>query len=278
MQSHLVLNSWVKDEGRYGIAIGDNAYVGLDNNVTKKNNDDVTSGVAIGRRTKVMNKHATAIGAFAQATGEQSIALGGSSSATYAAKASNVASIALGEATKSEGVRSVAIAKESNATATDSIAMGTKSKATDVNAIAIGTNSEAIGQNSIAIGVGNRVSGTHSGAYGDPSEVLGNNSYTFGNDNIVNTATSDAFILGNQNGMGTLGQYDSNGKLTLGSGTGTTNASNSASVGNRNYISTEDTFVLGSGINTKGTGRSLTSIGSTVANSVYLGKDSSDKW
>lgn len=268
-------DSWVKDEGRYGIAIGDNAYVGLDNNVTKKNNDDVTSGVAIGRRTKVMNKHATAIGAFAQATGEQSIALGGSSSATYAAKASNVASIALGEATKSEGVRSVAIAKESNATATDSIAMGTKSKATDVNAIAIGTNSEAIGQNSIAIGVGNRVSGTHSGAYGDPSEVLGNNSYTFGNDNIVNTATSDAFILGNQNGMGTLGQYDSNGKLTLGSGTGTTNASNSASVGNRNYISTEDTFVLGSGINTKGTGRSLTSIGSTVANSVYLGKDSS---
>lgn len=268
-------DSWVKDEGRYGIAIGDNAYVGLDNNVTKKNNDDVTSGVAIGRRTKVMNKHATAIGAFAQATGEQSIALGGSSSATYAAKASNVASIALGEATKSEGVRSVAIAKESNATATDSIAMGTKSKATDVNAIAIGTNSEAIGQNSIAIGVGNRVSGTHSGAYGDPSEVLGSNSYTFGNDNIVNTATSDAFILGNQNGMGTLGQYDSNGKLTLGSGTGTTNASNSASVGNRNYISTEDTFVLGSGINTKGTGRSLTSIGSTVANSVYLGKDSS---
>ena len=268
-------DSWVKDEGRYGIAIGDNAYVGLDNNVTKKNNDDVTSGVAIGRRTKVMNKHATAIGAFAEATGEQSIALGGSSSATYAAKASNVASIALGEATKSEGVRSVAIAKESNATATDSIAMGTKSKATDVNAIAIGTNSEAIGQNSIAIGVGNRVSGTHSGAYGDPSEVLGNNSYTFGNDNIVNTATSDAFILGNQNGMGTLGQYGSNGKLTLGSGTGTTNASNSASVGNRNYISTEDTFVLGSGINTKGTGRSLTSIGSTVANSVYLGKDSS---
>lgn len=268
-------DSWVKDEGRYGVAIGDNAYVGLDNNVTKKNNDDVTSGVAIGRRTKVMNKHATAIGAFAEATGEQSIALGGSSSATYAAKASNVASIALGEATKSEGVRSVAIAKESNATATDSIAMGTKSKATDVNAIAIGTNSEAIGQNSIAIGVGNRVSGTHSGAYGDPSEVLGNNSYTFGNDNIVNTATSDAFILGNQNGMGTLGQYDSNGKLTLGSSTGTTNASNSASVGNRNYISTEDTFVLGSGINTKGTGRSLTSIGSTVANSVYLGKDSS---
>ena len=268
-------DSWVKDEGRYGIAIGDNAYVGLDNDVAKTNNDDVNGGVAIGRRARATKKYATAMGSFAQATGAQSIAIGGSSSAMYAAKASGMSSIALGEVARSEGLRSVAISKESKATATDSIAMGTKSKATAVNALAIGTNSEALAQNSIAIGVGNRVSGTHSGAYGDPSEVRGNNSYTFGNDNIVNSATLDAFILGNQNGMGTLGQYDANGKLTLGSGTGTNKASNSVSLGNRNHITTEDTFVLGSGINTTGTGRSLASIDSTVANSVYLGKDSS---
>ena len=268
-------DSWVKDEGRYGIAIGDNAYVGLDKDVAKENNDDVNGGVAIGRRARVTKKYATAIGSYAQAKGAQSIAIGGSSSDMYAAKASGLSSIALGEVTRSEGLRSVAISKEANATATDSIAMGTKSKATAVNALAIGTNSEALAQNSIAIGVGNRVSGTHSGAYGDPSEVRGNNSYTFGNDNIVNSATLDAFILGNQNGMGTLGQYDANGKLTLGSGTGTTSASNSVSLGNRNYINTDDTFVLGSGINTTGTGRSLASIDSTVANSVYLGKDSS---
>ena len=268
-------DSWVKDEGRYGIAIGDNAYVGLDNDVAKTNNDDVNGGVAIGRRARATKKYATAMGSFAQATGAQSIAIGGSSSAMYAAKASGMSSIALGEVARSEGLRSVAISKEANATALDSIAMGTKSKATAVNALAIGTNSEALAQNSIAIGVGNRVSGTHSGAYGDPSEVRGNNSYTFGNDNIVNSATLDAFILGNQNGMGTLGQYDANGKLTLGSGTGTTSASNSVSLGNRNYINTDDTFVLGSGINTTGTGRSLKSIDSTVANSVYLGKDSS---
>lgn len=268
-------DSWVKDEGRYGIAIGDNAYVGLDNDVAKTNNDDVNGGVAIGRRARATKKYATAMGSFAQATGAQSIAIGGSSSAMYAAKASGMSSIALGEVARSEGLRSVAISKEANATATDSIAMGTKSKATAVNALAIGTNSEALAQNSIAIGVGNRVSGTHSGAYGDPSEVRGNNSYTFGNDNIVNSATLDAFILGNQNGMGTLGQYDANGKLTLGSGTGTNKASNSVSLGNRNHITTEDTFVLGSGINTTGTGRSLASIDSTVANSVYLGKDSS---
>ena len=268
-------DSWVKDEGRYGIAIGDNAYVGLDNDVAKTNNDDVNGGVAIGRRARATKKYATAMGSFAQATGAQSIAIGGSSSAMYAAKASGMSSIALGEVARSEGLRSVAISKEANATALDSIAMGTKSKATAVNALAIGTNSEALAQNSIAIGVGNRVSGTHSGAYGDPSEVRGNNSYTFGNDNIVNSATLDAFILGNQNGMGTLGQYDANGKLTLGSGTGTNKASNSVSLGNRNHITTEDTFVLGSGINTTGTGRSLASIDSTVANSVYLGKDSS---
>ena len=296
-------DAWVKDEGRYGIAIGDNAYVGLDENVAKENNDDVDGGVAIGRRARATKKyatamgswaqatenhatamgsyaqatgkHATSMGSYAQATGAQSIAIGGSSGTIYAAKASGLSSIALGEVTRSEGLRSVAISKEANATAQDSIAMGTKSKATAVNALAIGTNSEALAQNSIAIGVGNRVSGTHSGAYGDPSEVRGNNSYTFGNDNIVNSATLDAFILGNQNGMGTLGQYDANGKLTLGSGTGTNKASNSVSLGNRNHITTEDTFVLGSGINTTGTGRSLASIDSTVANSVYLGKDSS---
>ena len=382
-------DSWVKDEGRYGIAIGDNAYVGLDDGVQKTNNDDVDGGVAIGRRARATKqyatamgswaqatenhatamgsyaqatgKHATSMGSYAQATGAQSIAIGGSSGTIYAAKASGLSSIALGEVTRSEGLRSVAISKEANATAQDSIAMGTKSKATVVNALAIGTNSEALAQNSIAIGdgakvqstaltqatinalntaqtaydnavkaggsspndeqaktiataktaldtaktnyttaaglaknsiaigkgaqatgtqsisigTGNKVTGNSSGAYGDPSEVRGNNSYTFGNDNIVNTATSDSFILGNQNGMGTLGQYDANGKLTLGSGTGTTSASNSVSLGNRNYINTDDTFVLGSGINTTGTGRSLASIDSTVANSVYLGKDSS---
>ena len=399
-------DAWVKDEGRYGIAIGDNAYVGLDTGVNKANNDDVNGGVAIGRQARVTKKYATAMGSFAQAKGAQSIAIGGSSSAMYAAEASGMSSIALGEVTRSEGVRSVAIAKEANATATDSIAMGTKSKATAVNALAIGTNSEASAQNasafgvralanqsaatalgantqatgvnavavgsdalstaesgiaigkgakvqhivlaqatnalnkaqkdyddakkaggsspndeqktaiataktaldtaktnyttaattaaglsknsiaigkdaqvegmqSISIGTGNKVTGNNAGAYGDPSEVRGNNSYTFGNDNIVNTETSGAFILGNQNGMGTLGKYDDNGKLTLGSGTDTKNASNSVSLGNRNHITTEDTFVLGSGINTKGTGSSLTSIGSTVANSVYLGKDSS---
>ena len=399
-------DSWVKDEGRYGIAIGDNAYVGLDNGVKKTDNDEVNGGVAIGRRARVTKKYATAMGSYAQATGAQSIAIGGSSSETYAAKASGISSIALGEVTRSEGARSVAIAKEANATATDSIAMGTQSKATAVNALAIGTNSEASAQNasafgvralanqsaatalgantqatgvnavavgsdalstaesgiaigkgakvqhtvlaqatnalnkaqkdyddakkaggsspndeqktaiataktaldtaktnyttaattaaglsknsiaigkdaqvegmqSISIGTGNKVTGNNAGAYGDPSEVRGNNSYTFGNDNIVNTETSGAFILGNQNGMGTLGKYDDNGKLTLGSGTDTKNASNSVSLGNRNHITTEDTFVLGSGINTKGTGSSLTSIGSTVANSVYLGKDSS---
>ena len=368
-------DSWVKDEGRYGIAIGDNAYVGLDDGVQKTNNDDVDGGVAIGRRARATKQyatamgswaqatenHATSMGSYAQATGAQSIAIGGSSGTIYAAKASGLSSIALGEVTRSEGLRSVAISKEANATAQDSIAMGTKSKATVVNALAIGTNSEALAQNSIAIGdgakvqstaltqatinalntaqtaydnavkaggsspndeqaktiataktaldtaktnyttaaglaknsiaigkgaqaaglqsisigTGNKVTGNSSGAYGDPSEVRGNNSYTFGNDNIVNSATLDAFILGNQNGMGTLGQYDANGKLTLGSGTGTTSASNSVSLGNRNYINTDDTFVLGSGINTTGTGRSLASIDSTVANSVYLGKDSS---
>ena len=382
-------DSWVKDEGRYGIAIGDNAYVGLDDGVQKTNNDDVDGGVAIGRRARATKqyatamgswaqatenhatamgsyaqatgKHATSMGSYAQATGAQSIAIGGSSGTIYAAKASGLSSIALGEVTRSEGLRSVAISKEANATAQDSIAMGTKSKATVVNALAIGTNSEALAQNSIAIGdgakvqstaltqatinalntaqtaydnavkaggsspndeqaktiataktaldtaktnyttaaglaknsiaigkgaqatgtqsisigTGNKVTGNSSGAYGDPSEVRGNNSYTFGNDNIVNSATLDAFILGNQNGMGTLGQYDANGKLTLGSGTGTNKASNSVSLGNRNHITTEDTFVLGSGINTTGTGRSLASIDSTVANSVYLGKDSS---
>ena len=246
------------------------------------------AATALGANTQATGVNAVAVGSGALSTAESGIAIGDGAKIQYtdialtveqATNTLNKAQTEYDNALQAGGLspddekkKAIATAKTALDAAKDNYTTVTgRAK----NSIAIGKGAQATGTQSISIGTGNKVTGNSSGAYGDPSEVRGSNSYTFGNDNIVNDKTSDAFILGNQNGMGTLGQYDANGKLTLGSGTGTTDTSNSVSLGNRNYINTKDTFVLGSGINTTGTGSSLKGIDSTVANSVYLGKDSS---
>ena len=246
------------------------------------------AATALGANTQATGVNAVAVGSGALSTAESGIAIGDGAKIQYtdialtveqATNTLNKAQTEYNNALQAGGLSPDDEQKEAIATAKTALDAAKDNYITVTgrakNSIAIGKGAQATGTQSISIGTGNKVTGNSSGAYGDPSEVRGSNSYTFGNDNIVNDKTSDAFILGNQNGMGTLGQYDANGKLTLGSGTGTTDTSNSVSLGNRNYINTKDTFVLGSGINTTGTGSSLKGIDSTVANSVYLGKDSS---
>ena len=265
--------------GTNSIAYGNNA-IAMGTSSLATNNDTV----AIGHSATAMGKNSTVLGLNALSTAESGIAIGDGAKIqhadlTEATNALKKAQTDYDNAVKAGGLSPNDEQKTAIATAKTALdtAKTNYTTAADLakNSIAIGKGAQAEGLQSISIGTGNKVTGNSSGAYGDPSEVRGNNSYTFGNDNIVNSATSDAFILGNQNGMGTLGQYDKNGKLTLGSGNGVASASNSVSLGNRNHITTEDTFVLGSGINTTGEGSSLQSIDATVANSVYLGKDSS---
>ncbi|MDO4442153.1 MAG: ESPR-type extended signal peptide-containing protein, partial [Moraxella sp.] len=161
------------------------------------------------------------------------------------------------------------------ATGLNSLAAGINTTATGVAAIAIGTDVQASGESAISIGTGNQVSGNQAGAIGDPSIVAGTASYTFGNDNAIGSTTSNAFILGNNNAIGATATYDANGKLMLPAGLGQEqDNSGSVAIGNYNRITSKNTYVLGSGINTVGTGDNISGLDGTVANSVYLGDDS----
>ncbi|MWY17667.1 ESPR-type extended signal peptide-containing protein [Francisella tularensis] len=174
--------------------------------------------------------------------------------------------------------RSVAGGSQAMAYGDDSIAMGTGAIAgivgantTQVNAIAIGKGAQATGKQSISVGTQNRVTADNAGAIGDPSIVSGAGSYTLGNDNAVGSTSTNVGAFGNNNQIGATANYDANGKLIALNGLADTAAvENSRAVGNKNYINTSNTYVLGSGVGTKDNGTVL----DTVANSVYLGNDS----
>lgn len=140
------------------------------------------------------------------------------------------------------------------------------------DAIAIGTSAVATGEQSIAIGYNNQVTGNYSGAFGDPSIVAGTGAYTLGNDNAVGSTSKNVGAFGNNNQIGATATY-TDGKLQTANGLADEVAvENSRVVGNNNYITSNNTYVLGSGIGVKTDGSLFTS--KTVANSVYLGNDS----
>ena len=140
------------------------------------------------------------------------------------------------------------------------------------DAIAIGTSAVATGEQSIAIGYNNQVTGNYSGAFGDPSIVAGTGAYTLGNDNAVGSTSKNVGAFGNNNQIGATATY-TDGKLQTANGLANEVAvENSRVVGNNNYITSSNTYVLGSGIGVKTDGSLFTS--KTVENSVYLGNDS----
>lgn len=222
---------------------------------------------------------ALAQGNYAQATGRNAIAIGNNAKANGTSANTSVADlIAIGGNSVANGNKSTAVGYKANTgVAGDSaVALGNTATATNVNAIAIGKGAQATGSQSISIGTGNIVSGTNSGTIGDPTINNGTASYTMGNDNAVGSTTSEAFILGNNNQLGGTATYDpTTGKLILANGvTDTLPANSSTAVGNRNLITSSNTYVLGSGINTTGTNNTISGLNGTVKNSVYLGDDS----
>ena len=197
-------------------------------------------GVAVGRSATANGARSTAIGPVARALGDYSVVMGGRANATT--------------------------------TATNSIAMGNLSTVSGSNSIGIGPNSNVTGNSSIAVGVGNVVTGDGAGAFGDPSIVAGAGSYTQGNDNAVGATSKNVGAFGNNNQIGATATY-TDSKLQTASGLANEVAvENSRVVGNNNYITSSNTYVLGSGIGVKTDGSLFTS--KTVENSVYLGNDS----
>ena len=101
-------------------------------------------------------------------------------------------------------------------------------------------------------------------------------------DEYGNHETTDSMAIGtnsiaygsNAIAMGTSSLAANNDTIAIGTGN-IVRENNSVAIGNRNDITTANTYVLGSGINTKITDGKIKAIGDTVANSVYLGDDSS---
>ncbi|MDY5421059.1 YadA-like family protein [Actinobacillus porcinus] len=128
---------------------------------------------------------------------------------------------------------------DSSASGAYATAVGYQSEASGTNAVAMGKGATAAGVNSIAIGTGNEVIANKSGAFGDP--------------NIIKGTNSEVKV---ENGVQTI-----------------TNAvTGSYAIGNDNYITSSNTFVLGNDVNNSGnTNGQPVAMGETVENSVYLG-------
>ncbi|QLB40002.1 ESPR-type extended signal peptide-containing protein [Mannheimia pernigra] len=281
-----------------GVALGEKAAAG--NGSTALGGYTYATGsqaTAVGSMSTATGGNAVALGAAAQAMGNSDISIGRESVAkeNFTIAIGNVASatadgaFAVGHSAQATGKRTIAIgavetdSKNTNgvhnpngtrATADDAIALGTGTEASSENTIAIGTGAKATGKQSISIGTGNQVTGNYSGAFGDPSIISGAGSYTMGNDNGVAFGTNNVGAFGNNNQLGGTATYDQNGKLTTATGvTPNISATGSRVIGNNNAVNSQNTFVLGNGINTAADGKTL--LGNTVANSVYLGNDSS---
>ncbi|WP_338809353.1 YadA-like family protein [Neisseria leonii] len=227
------------------------------------------SAVALGNQAKASQTNANAIGYQANSSAVDANAMG------RAATASQTSATAIGTQAKAGGVNALALGTQANASKNNALAIGSSTVASGLNAIAIGPNAQATGSQSIAVGVGNRVSGKNAGAFGDPSDVRGDGSYSFGNNNAIGSTSANVFIMGNQNAIGTDVTYYNNQLDPENSFSNERNDSGSIAIGSRNYIDTPKTLVFGNGINTKGEGDEITYLRGTVANSVYLGDDSS---
>ncbi|WP_274571910.1 YadA-like family protein [Neisseria leonii] len=248
---------------------------------------------AFGTRANASGFASTALGVASAASGQAAVALGVASQASAAnataignkSKAASANAFAAGSEAAGYGKNSIAIGtgavagirdyRSQTYIGSDSIAVGTAAQATGERAIAIGPNARATGSQSIAVGVGNRVSGKNAGAFGDPNDVRGDGSYSVGNNNAIGETSANAFVMGNQNIIGTEvsyynGQLDSDNSFS-----GDRDSSGSISIGSHNRILTPKTLVFGSGIDTVGTGDEIRYLRGTIANSVYLGDDSS---
>ncbi|MDO4893985.1 ESPR-type extended signal peptide-containing protein, partial [Moraxella sp.] len=211
--------------------------------------------VSVGRRTVSDGESSLAAGRFAVANGGNFVtAVGGVSKATA------VQASAFGAAANAKGEYSTALGSQSNAKAQASIAAGLNSLATGNNAIAIGSalhtdrviKTDGEGEQIIVAEDGfsrTAATGTNAVAIGHGSQARGENAIAIGVGNLVTGSNSGAF--GDPNHISGQGSYV---------------------FGNNNTVNTDDTFVLGNSVGKDDAGENLS--GSTIANSVYLGKDS----
>ncbi|MGQ9444242.1 YadA-like family protein [[Pasteurella] aerogenes] len=210
------------------------------------------NSTSLGRHAATISGSTTSVGHLSIAAGANGVALGANASAGISGGTSKIVNDLRNTLFSAEaGLRGAAgqlasgeidQAKYNEELAKrDAAKKALEDKVTEINtaakadSVAIGTNSVSSGERAIAMGT--------------DAQALGEQSISIGTGNIVKANNAGAF-----------------GDPSYVSGDG------SYSIGNNNTITTRDTFVLGSGINRAD---DLTSnLSGTVANSVYLGKDS----
>ena len=165
------------------VVIGSNASVG-GAVITRDANGNVTKIT----QTATGGAQATAIGYSAKATKNQAFALGAE------AAAGGTQSAAVGYKASATVDNAFALGANASATAAGQ-AIGNAASVSKDNAVAIGNSAVAGGEESIAIGYKANVTGAHSVVIGDPDNVTGD--YTFVLANNVDTAATNAVILGN---------------------------------------------------------------------------------
>ncbi|UTO04614.1 YadA-like family protein [Moraxella sp. FZLJ2107] len=263
--------------GQSSLATGDwSMAIGIGATATGSND------IAIGEGAKTSARYAVAIGKGANATGGSALAMG------YESTANNSLAIALGDRSLATGYGSyagsagskalkdyaVAIGASAEANATEgSVAVGWSAGVADgaTSGLALGGAAKVNGVRGVAIGRSVHANGTYSVAVGTGTAVRGDGSSTVGYSNVVGSTSSDVSAFGSKNLIGATATFASNGITQSASIADTAAVTNSKVVGNNNYISSSNTYVLGSGVGVKDDG---TSFMDTVENSVYLGNDS----
>ncbi|QLB43052.1 YadA-like family protein [Mannheimia pernigra] len=225
----------------------------------------VKESTAVGYEA-IAAQEGSAFGASAKATGLQSSAFG------IRANATGNAAAAFGSDSNASGAQTVSIGYATVADGDGATALGNYTNANGYGAIAIGSVTNAKKIYSTVVGSRSTVEGANSGIFGSNSVVKSEKSYTSGINNVVGATSNNVGAFGNNNQIGAMTTFDTDGTLKepveL---TSEVDASGSRVIGNYNIITSPNTYVLGSGINSK---NKYTKVGDTVANSVYLGDNS----
>lgn len=281
----VAIGSGATAAGQFDTAIGPGASASGTNSVAIGEGSKALKQytIAIGSSTKAEDLESISIGYKNNSTSKYTIAIGGDTNATKEgavaigkqSKALNNAAIAIGVRSEVNGDENgIAIGNQAavTATANSGIAIGRVTESSGTWAVSIGRSSVAKGNNSVVIGSAATVNGNSSGLMGNRGVIGGDGSYVLGNSNGLSTTATNVSAIGNNNQIG--------GKATFVNGiinrnvamTETTDVENSKVVGNNNYITSSNTYVLGSSVGVKDDGSLFTS--PTVENSVYLGNDS----
>ena len=268
------------EESKLGTGIKNNVIAG--SNVSVANSVD--SSVAIGNSVSVAARNNIAIGSFAKSENPESIAIGTEARSYSEMAPGNGAGVAVGSrATASNDSVAVGLGASATGANTDSsykgfaTAIGRHTTASGRGAAAFGNEATAEGIDSLAMGTAAQAKGTHSQASGYHSVATGNYSIASGNFAGATGLSSIAIGAGAQAqaeksiAIGTGNSVSGVGSGAIGDPSNVTGAGSYA-MGNNNEVNTDSTFVFGSGINRAADGTTV--LGSTVANSVYLGDDS----